>query len=153
MVRSTIFAAIAAAATTSGSFAFPSGASAQELIADVAGGVLAAPGLAADVVIGAPPYAGWGYGYAPPPAHPYAPGFAWGPGYGYTYGRTYSYGPAYAPPPPVDYSETTYAAPTATTTTTTTVNSGVSYCAQRYRSYDPGTGTFTGFDGIRRPCP
>jgi hypothetical protein len=27
------------------------------------------------------------------------------------------------------------------------------YCAQRYRSYDPGSGTFLGNDGLRHPCP
>jgi hypothetical protein len=27
------------------------------------------------------------------------------------------------------------------------------YCAQRYRSYDPRTGTFMGYDGVRHPCP
>jgi hypothetical protein len=27
------------------------------------------------------------------------------------------------------------------------------YCAQRYRSYDPGSGTFLGYDGARHPCP
>jgi hypothetical protein len=26
-------------------------------------------------------------------------------------------------------------------------------CAQRYRSYDPRSGTFLGFDGLRHPCP
>jgi len=30
---------------------------------------------------------------------------------------------------------------------------GDSYCAQRYRSYDPGSGTFMGYDGRRHPCP
>ncbi len=25
-------------------------------------------------------------------------------------------------------------------------------CAQRYRSYDPASGTFLGYDGRRRPC-
>jgi hypothetical protein len=29
----------------------------------------------------------------------------------------------------------------------------VAYCMQRYRSYDPVSQTFMGFDGIRRPCP
>ncbi|HLJ01712.1 MAG TPA: BA14K family protein [Bradyrhizobium sp.] len=29
----------------------------------------------------------------------------------------------------------------------------VSYCAQRYRSYDPASGTFLGYDGLRHPCP
>jgi hypothetical protein len=28
-----------------------------------------------------------------------------------------------------------------------------SYCAQRYRSYDPASGTFLGYDGQRHPCP
>jgi hypothetical protein len=27
------------------------------------------------------------------------------------------------------------------------------YCAQRYRSYDPASGTYLGFDGMRHPCP
>jgi hypothetical protein len=26
------------------------------------------------------------------------------------------------------------------------------YCAQRYRSYDPRSGTFMGYDGRRHPC-
>ena len=30
---------------------------------------------------------------------------------------------------------------------------GVEYCMQRYRSYDPNTGTFMGNDGRRHPCP
>jgi BA14K-like protein len=28
----------------------------------------------------------------------------------------------------------------------------VGYCAQRYRSYDPASGTFMGYDGRRHPC-
>ena len=28
-----------------------------------------------------------------------------------------------------------------------------SYCAQRFRSYDPSTGTYLGYDGIRHSCP
>jgi hypothetical protein len=28
-----------------------------------------------------------------------------------------------------------------------------SYCAQRYKSYDPASGTYLGFDGLRHPCP
>jgi hypothetical protein len=27
-----------------------------------------------------------------------------------------------------------------------------STCAQRYRSYDPGSGTYLGYDGQRHPC-
>ena len=26
------------------------------------------------------------------------------------------------------------------------------YCMQRYRSYDPGSGTYLGYDGRRHPC-
>jgi hypothetical protein len=29
----------------------------------------------------------------------------------------------------------------------------VAYCAQRFRSYDPYSGTYLGFDGFRHPCP
>jgi BA14K-like protein len=29
----------------------------------------------------------------------------------------------------------------------------VAYCMQRYRSYEPQSGTFLGFDGARHPCP
>jgi hypothetical protein len=31
--------------------------------------------------------------------------------------------------------------------------SAVAYCAQRYRSYDPASGTYLGYDGQRHPCP
>ena len=31
-------------------------------------------------------------------------------------------------------------------------NADASSCAQRYRSYDPGSGTFLGYDGHRHPC-
>ncbi|TCU69291.1 BA14K-like protein [Bradyrhizobium sp. R2.2-H] len=27
------------------------------------------------------------------------------------------------------------------------------YCSQRYKSYDPSTGTYMGYDGVRHPCP
>jgi len=30
---------------------------------------------------------------------------------------------------------------------------GRGYCAQRYRSYDPASGTYMGYDGLRHPCP
>ena len=29
---------------------------------------------------------------------------------------------------------------------------GDNYCAERYRSYDPASGTFMGYDGRRHPC-
>jgi hypothetical protein len=30
---------------------------------------------------------------------------------------------------------------------------GSAYCAQRFRSYDPASGTYLGYDGVRRSCP
>ncbi|MBB3021035.1 hypothetical protein FHR70_004125 [Microvirga lupini] len=27
------------------------------------------------------------------------------------------------------------------------------YCAQRFKSYDPASGTYLGYDGMRHPCP
>jgi hypothetical protein len=30
---------------------------------------------------------------------------------------------------------------------------GVAYCMQTYRSYDPASGTYAGYDGLRHPCP
>jgi len=29
----------------------------------------------------------------------------------------------------------------------------VAYCMQRFRSYNPATGTYTGYDGFQHPCP
>jgi hypothetical protein len=31
--------------------------------------------------------------------------------------------------------------------------SEVADCQQRFRSYDPASGTYLGFDGMRHPCP
>lgn len=58
----------------------------------------------------------------------------------YYYPRAY-----YAPPPPVYYAPApSYAAP---------YDDEVAYCMRRFRSYDPRTGTYLGFDGYRHPCP
>ncbi|WKA27627.1 BA14K family protein [Bradyrhizobium roseum] len=32
-------------------------------------------------------------------------------------------------------------------------NDAMTYCAQRYRSYDPASGTYLGYDGNRHSCP
>lgn len=53
----------------------------------------------------------------------------------------YYYGPApyyYAPAPRVYYG-----APA----------DSVAYCMQRFKSYDPASGTYLGYDGFRHPCP
>ena len=63
------------------------------------------------------------------------------PYYGYGYGPGYYYAPP--PPPPPGYGAP--AAPVA--------GDAVAYCMQRFRSYDPNSGTYLGFDGQRHPCP
>jgi hypothetical protein len=94
---------------------------------------------------------GWGWGLG---------GFAAGAIIGsaiaspYYYGGYYPYGggyyyPAYGyPPPPAPYygGGPAYGGPAGP-------GGDASYCAQKYRSYDPATGTFLGFDGQRHPCP
>ncbi len=83
---------------------------------------------------------GWGWGgvaagaiiggalasqyYYPRYYYPYAPGY---------------YPPAYYPPPPPPgaYVE----------------DDGIAYCMQRFKSYDPRSGTYLGYDGARHPCP
>jgi hypothetical protein len=32
-------------------------------------------------------------------------------------------------------------------------DSAVAYCMRRFRSYDPYSGTYLGYDGYRHPCP
>ncbi|MGZ3409220.1 MAG: BA14K family protein [Xanthobacteraceae bacterium] len=60
-------------------------------------------------------------------------------GYGY-----YPYYPAYPAPAPAYYPPPGYAGPGG---------DAVNYCMQRFRSYDPRSGTYLGFDGARHPCP
>jgi hypothetical protein len=52
--------------------------------------------------------------------------------YGYPPGY---YGPAYVAPAPYIGGD------------------AVAYCVQRFRSYDPYSGTYVGYDGLRHPCP
>jgi BA14K-like protein len=63
--------------------------------------------------------------------------YSYGPYYGPYYGPAYAPPPGYAPPP-------AYGPPPG---------DAVAYCMQRYRSYDPNSGTFLGYDGNRHPCP
>ena len=58
------------------------------------------------------------------------------------YYSPYYYGPAYYGP---GYGPGHYRAPPPDDT--------AAYCMQRYRSYDPASGTFLGYDGLRHPCP
>jgi hypothetical protein len=79
----------------------------------------------------ASPWYGYGYDYDYDPGYY---GYGYGPGYGYTdYGYSgYGYGPG-------GYVETP--------------DRDVSYCMSRFKSYDPASGTYLGYDGIRHLCP
>jgi hypothetical protein len=73
----------------------------------------------------------------------------WGPGYydGYDYapGNPYDNGYAYEPSDEI--------APAYTYMPGGGGGQAAGYCAQRYRSYDPSSGTYLGYDGVRHPCP
>jgi hypothetical protein len=62
------------------------------------------------------------------------------------YGPDY-YGPGYSGPPVDYYDDSAAAGPPPGD------NDGVAYCMQTYRSYDPRSGTYLGYDGQRHPCP
>jgi hypothetical protein len=69
---------------------------------------------------------GGGYGY-------------YGPDYYYDYGPDYSY-----------YDDGTYDDGTAVAVVP---GADANWCAQTYRTYDPASGTYLGYDGQRHPCP
>jgi BA14K-like protein len=71
----------------------------------------------------------------------------WAPGY-YDYAPGYSYGPNYSYD--YDYAPAPYA---ASGPAVVAQNNDASYCAARFRSYDPASGTYLGFDGLRHSCP
>jgi hypothetical protein len=108
------------------------------------GAGFAAGAAAAGVATGAAVAAGgYGYGYSDP--YYYGDNYAYddsgyyGDSYAYDNGATYDAGPvvAFDQPAPVAQGP---------------VAGDASYCAQRYRSYDPASGTYLGYDGMRHPC-
>ena len=60
-------------------------------------------------------------------------------------------GPAYYDQPA--YYDDQYADDGVVAVVPAPVGEDAGYCAQRYRSYDPASGTYLGFDGLRHPCP
>ena len=89
---------------------------------------------------------GWGWGGA---AAGFATGaliggaLASGPYYGYGYGPGYYDG---------GYDDYAYDAP-GPVVVERSGGGSVAYCEQRFRSYDPSSGTYLGYDGMRHPCP
>jgi hypothetical protein len=70
----------------------------------------------------------------------------WAPGY-YDYAPGYAYRPNYSAD--YDYAPGPYVA----SGPVVAQNDDASYCASRFRSYDPRSGTYLGFDGMRHSCP
>jgi BA14K-like protein len=68
----------------------------------------------------------------------------------YGYGPYYGPGPYYAGPGPY-YPAPYVAGPVVRPGPV--YSDAVAYCMRRYRSYDPRSGTFLGYDGLRHPCP
>jgi hypothetical protein len=94
------------------------------------------------VLAAAPANARWGHNYG---------GWGWGAGAGFAAGallgsalapRPYYYG--YYGPPAYAYDDAGpgYGGGDAE-----------AYCERRFRSYDPASGTYAGYDGRRHPCP
>lgn len=76
---------------------------------------------------------GWGWGA------PIAGGLIAGAIVGGALAAPYGYyGPGYYPPP------VAYGPPPG---------DAIAYCMQRFKSYDPNSGTYLGYDGGRHPCP
>ena len=84
------------------------------------------PGAVAGAIIGGA-IAGAPYGYG------YGPGY-YAPGY-YDDQQYYDQGPVVVAPAPAGDDDS------------------VAWCMQTYRSYDPRSGTYVGYDGYRHPCP
>lgn len=105
---------------------------------------------------------GYGRGYAP---GYYARGPGYGPGYGPAYGPRYGYrncgwgncnnnnGAAVAAGV-VGGLMLGAAAASAANAANSAPRPGnwAAYCASRYRSFDPASGTYLGYDGLRHPC-
>jgi BA14K-like protein len=89
------------------------------------GGAGFIPGAVAGAVIGGAVANSYAYG---------------GPGYGY------SYGPGY-------YDDQSYDDGGVVAVVPVPGGDDSAYCAQTYRSYDPASGTYLGYDGLRHPCP
>jgi hypothetical protein len=70
--------------------------------------------------------------------------------YGPRYYGYYGPGPYYAPSP--YYVDPGYVDP-GPYSADPTGGDPVTYCMQRFRSYDPRSGTYLGYDGYRHPCP
>ena len=102
------------------------------------------PGVGGGPVAGG--YYGGGYRHHYHRGGGFWPGFAIGAGVGSAYGY-YDNSPYYYDDSSGYYDDSVVAeAPPAG-------DDSAAYCMQRYKSYDPASGTYLGYDGQRHPCP
>ena len=88
-----------------------------------------------------PPPGGWHGGWG----GPFVGGLALGLGLGLV--------PYYVAPPPAYYYPPPYYYGPPAGYYGGPPDDAVAYCMQRFKSYDPGSGTYLGYDGYRHPCP
>jgi hypothetical protein len=109
--------------------------------------ILLAGALTAAALFAATPSMGQTFGYDP--------GYYGGAYDGQQYYNPYNYGPGsdyrYTQPAPPVYEGRSAAVDPGIPDEST--SSDVAYCQQRFRSYNPSTGMFLGFDGQYHPCP
>jgi hypothetical protein len=125
------------------------------------------PGLAAGAIVGGAiaasrPWYGYNYyddyAYASPyGAYAYSPPYGTGPSgynsYNYNYVPAYTYSYNYGPSAYDSYAYSPGTSYAASPGTSYAAGDAVAYCKQRFRSYNPSTGTYLGYDGQRHPCP
>jgi hypothetical protein len=115
------------------------GRDAGQIYDDYRTGVAGQMGLTLVCALYGPNIAVWAASYL------VGPGFAIGAGIGSAYGyydSPYYYDDSYG-----YYDDTVVAA------SPPVGDDSVAYCMQRYKSYDPASGTYLGYDGLRHPCP
>src|SRR6266852_6778189 len=106
------------------------------------------PGAVAGAVIGGALTSSYAYYGGPDYDSSYA--YYGGPGYASSYayyGGPGYYGADYYDYPYYDDSAVVAVAPAPVG------DDAVAYCMQTYQSYDPASGTYLGYDGLRHPCP
>jgi hypothetical protein len=119
--------------------------------------VIKGAAVVAALLISAPAFAqgygpGYGYGYDYGPGYSYGPAY---PGQGYGYGpvspdQGYGYGQA-SPGP--NYPAPVYEGRSVAVTPANGPGDSVAWCESHYRSYNPQTGMYLGYDGQHYPCP
>jgi BA14K-like protein len=132
------------------------------------GGVGVGLGVAAGAIVGGAiigatqPYGyrghgGYEPGYAYEPGYSYAPGYAYQPGYvhepGYAYAPGYAQSPSLRRSPAPGYAYAPGYDQGYVAVSPYAGGGDVASCRQRFRSYNPASGTYLGFDGLRHPCP